>query len=63
MATADLSAGDSETITADLEPGDYTIFCSLGGPREPGHERDPDRDRPLRNATDEVSDKPRITTG
>ena len=31
MATADLSAGDTETITADLEPGDYTILCSLAG--------------------------------
>jgi plastocyanin len=31
MATADLSTGDSETITAELEPGDYTIFCSLAG--------------------------------
>jgi plastocyanin len=31
MATADLSAGDSETITADLEPGDYTMLCSLAG--------------------------------
>ncbi len=31
MATADLSTGGSETITADLEPGEYTIFCSLGG--------------------------------
>ena len=31
MATADLSAGDTETIAADLEPGDYTILCSLAG--------------------------------
>jgi plastocyanin len=31
MATADLSVGDTETITADLEPGDYTILCSLAG--------------------------------
>jgi plastocyanin len=31
MATADLSTGESETISADLEPGDYTIFCSLAG--------------------------------
>lgn len=31
MATADLSAGETETIAADLDPGDYTIFCSLAG--------------------------------
>ena len=30
-ATADLSAGASETISAELEPGTYTIFCSLAG--------------------------------
>lgn len=31
MATADLSTGETETITADLEPSEYAIFCSLGG--------------------------------
>ena len=31
MATADLSRGESETVSADLEPGDYTTFCSLAG--------------------------------
>lgn len=30
-ATADLSAGESETLEAELVPGDYTIFCSLAG--------------------------------
>ncbi|MGH2417765.1 MAG: cupredoxin domain-containing protein [Candidatus Limnocylindria bacterium] len=29
--TADLSTGDTETITAELEPGEYTIFCALAG--------------------------------
>ena len=33
MGTEDLSAGDTATISARLEPGDYTIFCAL-----PGHE-------------------------
>lgn len=33
MTTADLSRGESETISADLPPGDYVTFCSL-----PGHE-------------------------
>ena len=33
MGTEDLSAGDAATISAELEPGDYTIFCAL-----PGHE-------------------------
>jgi len=31
MATADLSREGTETITAELESGEYTIFCSLGG--------------------------------
>jgi plastocyanin len=33
MGTEDLSVGDTATISGDLEPGDYTIFCAL-----PGHE-------------------------
>lgn len=33
MATEDLSVGGTETISGELEPGTYTIFCSL-----PGHE-------------------------
>ena len=31
MATDDLSAGDTDTISAELEPGEYTIFCSFAG--------------------------------
>ncbi len=31
MATADLSVDQTETITAELEPGEYTTFCSLAG--------------------------------
>jgi plastocyanin len=31
MRTADLGVGESETISAELEPGDYTIFCALAG--------------------------------
>ncbi len=30
-ATADLSTGGTETIEADLDAGEYTIFCSLAG--------------------------------
>ena len=33
MGTEDLSAGDTATISAEIEPGKYTIFCAL-----PGHE-------------------------
>jgi plastocyanin len=31
MATDDLSPTESETISAELEPGEYVIFCSLAG--------------------------------
>jgi plastocyanin len=31
LATADLSTGESEVVSAELEPGEYTIFCSLAG--------------------------------
>ena len=31
MGTEDLSVGESQTITGELEPGDYTIFCALAG--------------------------------
>lgn len=32
-ATKDLKTGESETLTADIPAGSYTLFCSL-----PGHE-------------------------
>jgi uncharacterized cupredoxin-like copper-binding protein len=31
MGTPDLSAGDSDTLSGQLEPGTYTIFCALAG--------------------------------
>ena len=31
MGTEDLSVRDTATVTGQLEPGDYTIFCSLSG--------------------------------
>jgi plastocyanin len=31
IGTDDLGVGESETISAELEPGDYTIFCALAG--------------------------------
>jgi uncharacterized cupredoxin-like copper-binding protein len=31
MATADLGVGATETISADLDAGQYTVFCSLAG--------------------------------
>ena len=31
MASADLRAGDTDTISAELEPGEYTMFCSFAG--------------------------------
>lgn len=33
MTTRDLSSGESQTISAELPPGNYITFCSL-----PGHE-------------------------
>jgi plastocyanin len=31
IGTDDLGVGESETISGELEPGDYTIFCALAG--------------------------------
>ena len=31
MTTRDLSVGESQTISAELAPGDYITFCSLAG--------------------------------
>ena len=31
LATEDLSPGDEQTLTGELEPGEYTIFCALAG--------------------------------
>jgi plastocyanin len=31
LATDDLSRGEQTTLSGELEPGDYVIFCSLGG--------------------------------
>ncbi len=36
--TADLAAGESETIPVDLGEGDYEIYCSIAGHRESGME-------------------------
>jgi len=36
--TADLAAGDSETLTVDVEPGEYEIYCSITGHRDSGME-------------------------
>jgi plastocyanin len=30
-ATPDLSEGDAATLSVDLAPGAYVLFCSLGG--------------------------------
>lgn len=31
MGTEDLSVGENATISGELAPGDYTIFCALAG--------------------------------
>src|SRR5690606_24763289 len=36
--TADLAAGDSETIPVALGEGDYMAYCSIAGHREAGME-------------------------
>ena len=36
--TADLSPGDTDTLTVDLQPGAYEMYCSIDGHRDQGME-------------------------
>jgi plastocyanin len=36
--TPDMDSGGSETLVADVEPGEYEVYCSIAGHRESGME-------------------------
>lgn len=36
VATADIGAGDTESVTVTLESGTYELWCSIGGHRASG---------------------------
>ena len=35
-ATADLESGQTETVTVDLEPGEYEVICTIGDHADQG---------------------------